>query len=365
MSSAGLGHLPHRAPPPPQRRGTGRWIASEWGLAVLALILAVLVWAIVWGNISVEDRFEGVKVRPLTSARYVAYPEKDTIALLVKGPRRDLEEAQARLGSPATIDLPIADLEPDEESTTLWLAGVDQLAVPFPTRLLTGLDPVEIPIEVCRLKETIVRFAKPVVDHVPLGVDYEIVLEPDSDRILAPANKVDPEIQPNHLDVGDLFDGREEGHLPPDTKRKLAFDNWRNDPKQRRYRTEVELPEVTAKVHFFATEKRKVRNPIVFWGPDGPLEGYEVSVSGGEAEIEQGYYEGWFEGASEDLDTLEKTERTSWWYVVRIPRDKLPADDSTEEDANIEVEYLHTEALDGLRVRFTGKTFTVTIKKGP
>ena len=302
-----------------------------------------------------------MKLRPLTSPRYVAYPEKDVISLLVKGPRRELEEAHARLGSPATVDVPIPDLEPNEESKLFWLSGVDQLAVPFPARLLTGLNPVEVPINVFRLKESTVRFAPPVVKGAPLGIEYEITLEPDGAVITAPANKVERDVQPNTLDVSDLFEGRGDGYLPPDTRRPLAFDNWRNDPKQGRFRTEVELPDVTATVRFYSTEARKLRNPIVFWGPDGPLDEYEVSVSGGAAEIEQGYYEGQFEGATEDLDRLEEA-KTSWWYVVRIPRDKLPTDDSSK-DANIQVEYLHTEALDGLRVRFQRHTFTVTIKK--
>lgn len=357
MSAPGIGHLP--PPPPAPKRGAGRWIASEWGLAVLALILAVLVWAIVWGNISDEYRFERVKLRPLTSPRYIAYPERDVISLLVKGPRRQLEEAHARLGSPATVDVPIADLEPNQEAYTFWLSEVDQLAVPFPARLLAGIDPIEVPIEVFRLKETTVRFTAPVVDGVPVGVDYEIVLEPDTYVITAPANKVDSGIQPNHLDVSDLFAGREDGYLPPDAERTLAFDNWRNDPKQRRYRTAVELPTVTAAVRFFATETRAIRNPVVFWGPDGPLDGYEVTVSGGA--VETGYYEGEFEGAVEDLDRLEQ-RRASWWFVVRIPRDKLPTTDAETND-NIHAEYLHTEALDGLRVRFKAPTFTVTIKK--
>jgi len=149
----------------------------------------------------------------------------------------------------------------------------------------------------------------------------------------------------------------------PSISPRQRADNWRNDPKQRRYRTEVELPEVTATVRFYSTEERGIRNPIVFWGPDGPLDGYDVSVSGGEVEIEQGYYEGTFEGATDDLDRLEEA-RTSWWYVIRIPRDKLPAGDSSEDaNTNIQVEFLHTEALDGLRVRFRSHTFTVTIKK--
>jgi len=361
MSAPGIGHLPQRAPPPPPRRGTGRWIASEWGLAVIALILAVLVWAIVWGNISKEDSFQSVKLRPLTSARYVAYPEQEEITLRVEGPRRDLEEARARLGSPPVVDMPIDDLEPDQDADRVWLSKVGQLAVPFPTRLLKGLDPAELPVEVLRLKETVVRFTPPVVGGVPRGVDYVIVLEPDSDVIIAPAHKVESDIQPDHMDMSDLFQDQEDGYLPPETTRDLAFDNWRNDPRQRRYRTEVELPPVTATVRFFATEKRELSNPIVFWGPYGPLEGYEVTVSGGL--VQTGYYEGSFEGASEDLDRLEE-EKASWWYVVRIPGDKLPTDDAETND-NIQVEYVHTEALDGLRVKFTGPVFTVTIKKTP
>lgn len=359
MSAAGIGHLPPRTPPPAPKRGTGRWLASEWGLAVLALVLAVLVWAIVWGNISQEDRFEKVKLRPLTSARYVAYPEQDEITLVVKGPRRELEEAQARLGSPAVVDMPIDDLSPEEDSTQIWLAEVDQLAVPFPARLLTGLDPVEIPVEVYRLKETVVRFMRPVVDGVPRGIDYSVVLAPETAKITAPSYKVESDIQPDHIDVVDLFRDRGEGYLPPETTRDLSFDNWRSDPKQGRYRTEIALPAVKATVRFFATEKRSLSNPIVFWGPYGPLEGYEITVAGGL--VQTGYYEGTFEGATADLDRLER-DRSSWWFVVRIPGDKLPTDDTSSDD-NIQVEYVHTEAFDGLRVKFTGPVFTVTIKK--
>jgi len=331
---------------------------------VLALVLAVLVWAIMWGNIAAEDKFKDVELHPKTSPRFVAYPEgTGRITLKVRGPRRELEEAQARLGSPASVDMPIADLE-GKDYERVFLTDVSQLTVPFPPRLLLNFEEGEVAIEVFRLKESVVTFDRPVVDGVPLGMDYTVTLEPQTYPVVGPAHRVGQKIMPDHVDVSRLFPpDRARVFLPDPVVEPVSFNNWRSDDEYGKYRTDVVLPEVKATVRFFATGERSLRNLLVFWGQDGPLDGYEASVTG---DLDPGYYSGRFVGAEADLDEVEQNH-SSWWFVVRVPRDKLPTGDEPTTTP-LPVEYVHTSALDYKRARFEpkeAKTLIVVIRRAP
>ena len=162
------------------------------------------------------------------------------------------------------------------------------------------------------------------------------------------------------------FFGEPDGRVVPDpVEVDLAFDGWRSDPAERRYRTDVVLPTVKARVAFEPTGKRSIRWRIEFRAPKE----YVVTPSGTDQDVEIGYYTGRFEGLEKDLVTLERSTN-SWWYVVRIPEDKLPAEPGVDVPEYLPVEYVHTQALDPLRVRFvgpqgstTGATLMVTIRR--
>lgn len=341
----------------PTSRGQGpfRWLASEWGIALLALVLAFLVWAVVWGNISDPAEIT-VRLEPHTSSRFVAFHDGNARVLL-QGPRAELEEARQKIGDALVVNL--ADLPPGKDHERVSLADGELFAFPFPRRLVQSVSVVPERIEVYRWKETQVRYVAPEVRGVPAGIGYDVILDPPASPLSGPAGKIGETIQGDPLDVADLFAQVGSGILPPDAERRLTFDAWRDDSESRRYRTDVELPPVQARVRFHFTGRQAIRNRIEFRHPAG------FEVSAGESpdpDVVQGYYTGRFEGAAEDLRVLE--ERSGeWWFVVRIPADKLPADEN-DLTVDLPVEFVSTQALGSLRVSFVERaTMLLVIRR--
>ena len=355
MSNSGHPHAVDRGLPG-HGLGPARWLASEWGLALLALVLAVLVWAVVWGKISKPreiDLVDGLEIR--VPKGFVAFHE-GTVRLKLNGPRSELEEAAQQIGRRLVVHL--EDLPHAAEVERIPLDDVDQFAFPFPSRLVESVTVEPPEVEVFAWTESQVRFVRPKVRGVPLGVGYEVEIDPPSAPVAGPAGKVGDGIQADPLELDELFAEGGTGFLPSDTRRPLTFNAWRKEPGERRYRADVELPPVAANVRFFFEGKRSISNRIEFKHP----EGYVVTVS--DPDVQLGNYTGRFRGVEEDLTRLEKS-LDSWWYVVRVPADKLPADDN-EVTEDLRIEFVHTQSLHDLRVEFLeGATQLVVIKRAP
>lgn len=352
MTEIGLHHLSPRLPPVPLR--ASRWHTGEWGLAFLALVLAVLVWAVMWGRISDTDEVMA-KLEPRTSRQFVAYYDGE-VRILLQGPRSELEEARQRLGGRLVRN--IDDLPPGKEYDRISLRDGEGFSFPFPHRLVDSITAIPDTVEVYRWKEIQVQFAPPGIDGIPDGVRCEITLNPPTSPVTAPAGKVGDTIEPDDLDLSDVFADRGVGALPDDVTRELVFDHWRSDPDEGRYRSDVRLPPVRATVHFLFEGACDIRNRIEFRHPKG----YVVTPSAADPDVEQGYYSGHFVGIEDDLRTLEN-DTGSWWFVVRIPQGKLPADEEDHTE-DLPIEFVHVQALDGLRVRFVeGATLLVVIRR--
>ncbi len=352
MSSARYDGLPPRSVAPSGHGGS--WFSSEWSLVLLALVLAVLIWAVVWGQISIPDKVN-VYVEARTSATFVAYPENQ-VRFEFQGPRAEVEDARARLGTHVSVDVP--DLPPGEDRGDFVLNDPSQFSFPFPRRLVKGLLRGTT-VQRFRWEQKRVFFAQPQITGLLPGLTCEVTLEPESAMLRVPATTVQTEVVPDAVDVSKILEG-----LPDDLDIRpklvpLSFNAWRKDPALEKYRAAVELPEVVATLRFHLLKGRELRNRVEFSHP----EGYEVTPDEAEAVIEQGYFVGKFQGVQGDLDRLA-AEPDAWWFLVRIPPDKLPAETGDPETVYLEIEFVHSQKLDGLRVLFqpASATFVITRK---
>lgn len=225
------------------------------------------------------------------------------------------------------------------------------ITFPFPSRIVSSISLPEV--EVHRLREETVAFQAPMLSGVPTGFDYRIQLMPAMSPVTGPAGKLGARIRPNDIDVSSAFESIEGGLVPPSQRIQLSFDDWRNEETSRSYRADVVLPEVFAVVDFFPTGKLQILNRVEYVVP----EGFVVVPHEGEVGFEGDRFNGLFEGHEKDLDALEAAKASGlWWYVVRVPLEKLPAAGEDEENANLDIEYFHASSLGSLRVRFASRT---------
>ena len=342
------------------RRGPAGVFATEWGLAILALVLAVLVWAVVYDTIATDTDPLFVEIELKTSPQYVARAREKAV-LELRGPRGEIDKARQALGVPPRLEARIEDLPPGKDKETILLRR-EMVSFPFPTRIITSLGLPEA--EVHRMREDTVSFEAPRLTGVPTGFDYRVTLEPAMSPVTGPAGKVGARIRPNPVDVASVFEGLQGDLVPPTQRIRLGFDDWRNDEKDRTYRAGVVLPEVVAVVDFFPTGRRKILNRVEYV----VAEGFVVEPHEGEEDFDGDRFNGLFEGHEKDLQALEDAKANElWWYVVRVPQDKLPTATGETTDANLDIEFFLASSMDKLRVRFASRTSVlVTIRReGP
>ena len=159
--------------------------ASELGLAALALILAVLVWAVMWRRISRPEGPIEARLDLRTSERFRAYCD-GTVRIRLDGPRGQTEEARDILISSKVV-VNVDDLEPGSNNDIVTI-GKDQFAFRFPPRLVASVSDAKV--EVYRWREHEVAFALPGVHGVPEGFDSEVSLEPATGAVWGPAGKI-------------------------------------------------------------------------------------------------------------------------------------------------------------------------------
>ncbi len=348
------------------RRATGprpgRWFASEWGLAILALVLALLVWAVVWREIAKPDEPFRVELALRTPPGFTAYYEGD-LELTLQGPRGEKDDARRVLGTPPVLLVRLPDLAVGEDHREVQITR-EMIAFPFPTRLVGSLDLMgssRLPIaDIYRLVDEQAVFADPVVNNVPPGIGYTVRMEPRSYQVRGPAGKVaqeDGRIQPDPIDLAAYFpEGSTD--LPGETPLVCAFNQWRQSPQERRYRQAVELPTVRAVFTFHIEATREIENRLVF---DVPPD-YEVTAALTERYVSEGRYRGLFKGRKRDLDRLERS-LDAWYFRVFIPPEKYPAE-GDQEDLSGSVEFFRSGRLDDLQVELeVRENLVVTIKR--
>lgn len=330
----------------------GRWFASEWGLAILALVLALLVWAVVWREIADQDEPFEVRFRLETSGGFTAFYE-GKVDLKLQGPRGEIEAARRSLPTPPVLNVRLPDLAPGEDHREIAITR-EMIDFPFPARLVGALELEgrgRLPnAAVYRIRPQQVVFLAPAVTGVPRGIGYEVRMEPRSHPIAGPAGKVGTpagEIEPDAIPLAAYFpEGARD--LPGETRIECAFGDWRNDPENARFRRDIELPKVEAVFTFSFTATKEISNRVVLDVPDE----YEVQASLTERYAD-GRFKGVFQGRQRDLDRLERST-DAWWFVVRVPTEKLPAEGETQDTEGL-VEFFRAASLDDLQVELTAR----------
>lgn len=328
------------------------FVASEWSLALLALVLALLVWAVVWREISTETEPLAVAVELETSERFMAFPRGDA-TMQLRGPRGEVEEARRALGTPPTVRVRLEDL-PEGEAFREIAITREMYAFPFPSRLVGEIAGASA--DQFRVLEQPVTFLKPVVGGFPPGVKCNVVMDPTRAVVRGPAGHAGPAILPDPIDVSAYFPDDTRDIVPTEARVECTFNAWRAE--EDRYRSALDLPRVTAVVRFSVIGEKEIRNRVQFDIPDG----YEITPSQKNERYSLGHYKGEFEGWQQDLERL-KREDAKWWFVVRIPAAKLPAE-GEEVTEDFPIEFFRSGSLDGLHVRLkTRETLLVVIRK--
>ena len=120
------------------------------------------------------------------------------------------------------------------------------------------------------------------------------------------------------------------------------------------------LPTVTATLTFTVIGTADLKNSIRFEHADG----FVVATT--DPRVAAGnYLRETFKGPEADLKRLEENS-DSWWYVVRVPDEKLPRDTPSETVA-LAIEFFHAASLGDLDVEFIPNppTLLVEIKRAP
>ena len=344
-----------------ERRATGprpgRWFASEWGMAILALVLALLVWAVVWREISAQDEPFEVRLNLETSPGFAAFYE-GRVVLTLKGPRGEIDDARRTLSTPPILNVRLPDLAPKEDHREVQITR-EMVDFPFPIRLVGAVElegTARLPrADVYRLRDQQITFLEPEVTGVPAGIGCDVVMEPLMHPVRGPAGKVGTDgdtIRPDPIDLSPYFP-EEQKDLPGETRLDCAFSQWRHDPTYERYRRGIALPKVEAVFRFSFEAEREIPNRLVIEVPAD----YEVSADVTERYYAEGRYRGRFAGRQRDLDRLERST-DSWWFVVRVPNDKLPAEGEAPTREGL-VEFFHAGSLDDLQVKLVSSEVLV------
>jgi hypothetical protein len=348
---------PARSAPAAQR--LSRWASSEWGLRVLALVLAVLVWAVVRRAITITmDEPLRVQVRPVLQSpdRFLAFP-LSTVELRLRGPRAEIEDALTEIGSPPSIFVRVEDLQPGETSRRDIIRDRSLFDFPFRRRLVESVG--EPLIEIYRVEDRQLRVLTPKVRGLPEGFDVAVVLDQEYLAVRGPGDRIGTEILPDAIDVSAIFKDEREGIVPLPHTFDVTFSDWRLDPDSGRYRGGVELPEVRAEVTFHAVGQVFVRNRIVIEADDR----FEVTFSSSappQLNVEQSQYDGRFFGRKKDLDLLEAT-KDLWWFRVRVTPDMLPNEENPAPERRVPIEFVQVQTGESPRVLFTPPEGTVIV----
>ncbi len=342
----------------PSRRG-GR-LASEGGLLALALILAVLAWVVVWRSIWGPIVKVEVRLDLRCSKAFAVYADGPA-TLELAGPQGEVESAREALGAPPTLVVAVPDLLPTESNHDFPITD-EMAAFPFPKRLERELKAGYA--HEYRLTEEQVSFLEPGILKVegaarglPEGVEAEIAVTPLTATVRCPKGIVGATIRPDPVNVDGFFPRGAADLVPPPQTVRITFETWRNEAPYAELRRRVELPVVQATLTFHVVAQDDLTGRLVYEG----AEGYDVSVSNENPEVEEGRWKQRFEGWKQDLDEL-KLQDKSWWFVVRIPPGKLPTGDAPVP-LNVPVEFVMVWRERPLHVRPLGSPIlTVTLK---
>lgn len=346
-------------PGPPPRRGTLKWLASEWGMMLVAIVLAFLIWAVVWNSIQEEPPPVKVEVRPdpRNPDAYAAFFPEGEVELLFRGPRGEVERAIRALGSPPAVFVDVPD-NPEGTGHFVFVAGVDQYRFPFSPRLVKEVP--EARIDVYRIVHKPVAVQKPTLLNVPSGYEYDIILEPEFLTLRGPSDALRAELRPDALDMEGEFTENRDPVAAPIT-RELTFAGWESE-KDRLIRSVVDLPPAQAVIRFHESQTEEITNRFEWILPDTVrIEDFTITMS--EADI-GGNYTGAFTGRKEHLQRFAEA-KDRWAFRAPLLESQLP-EPGQQTDLSVTVTVWRDESLRDLQVHLTGNTVrAITIQRAP
>jgi hypothetical protein len=305
---------------------------SEWALALLALVLAVLIWYVL--RLGIERNYQvDVQVRPVVGspALFAAFYQ-GKLTLHLQGPQGELDKAIRLLDQGGrTIEVLVSDLRPGENQRYELVNAIRLLRLPFNRRLVRGFDAFSVEIVRIAPKDLVVE--DPVLEGVPEGYAHEIRLEPPVLHVVGPVRGLGEGtrdvIRPDPIKVGPYFANVTEGVaplLPPALP--LHFDGWRTDPDYHLYRARVQIPPVQATLRFFPREGRAISNRI--WRLyDAQRYEVEIPAPPGGLDVVRQEYTGRFEGRADVLRLLAE-KKDAWFFAVVVRPEDLPPVGSEE-----------------------------------
>ena len=314
------------------------YLASEGGLLLLSLMLALMIWFIVRGLVETTDAVT-VRVNPIAPPGCQVSVLED-VELRLRGPRGEVEEAVMLLEERGSVKLQVAPFPPDSKSTRRDLDKRDTyLFPPFRKELLD--PPPEAPRgEVVRLVQGhFVRVRPPAVaSALPADRRARITVEPDHLLLDAPAGVLGDELEPDPLDLKPLLDQPAKAHRIP-----LTFDRWRTGagdrpppPEVLRRRVAVSIRPVTAVVEIEVTATASIANALEImvkrdWTvveitpPAGNDDGFAgpLLVNETNPRLDRVNFTGRLRSTQEVLDDLEK-HKDGWRWTLTVSDDDLP-----------------------------------------
>jgi hypothetical protein len=306
-----------------RHRGWRRFLLEEWGLLLLALVLAILMWEVVRAGVEHEEYVRGVRIVPRTPAGHRAYVD-GPIAFPLRGPRGQVESWRAALARTGdSIILEVGENAAGEDRRSLR-PGRDRFVFPFPEWLLgaAGRDLVPTGGSVYRLLEQTVAVAEPRI-VLPEGTP-RVTINPPTVTVVAPRGVLGDRIQPDPLDLREVF--QPPFDLATPIQRRLTFNEWREDRRpagERGYgreRADVEVPEVSVTVTVVLPET-EIENDYQVRA----LPGWTVEVENREG-FRGTRYRGLVRGTRSQLDAL-RNQPYLWMWVLSVRDDPPPDQD--------------------------------------
>jgi hypothetical protein len=307
-------------------------LLQEWGLMVLALVLAVLLWVAVRDTVETTQILQNVQVQPITPRGYWAYVE-EPITLTFKGTTGDVEDAVKALADRGNvIGLEVDDLTEGTSQSALEFARYRYRFAAFPARLV--VTPLPVPKgAIFRLAERTVTVQDPAVlippDHKGV-VGHVDSVEPRRFGVLAPERALDDAIEPDPIDAKAFLEKNTSLTVPETFA--LTFERWK-EKERANGSAGVVLPRITATVTFRVMTTREIENKLL---KDVPPD-VTFKLRSTDDRLGEERYKGEIRASEARLAALEAA-KDQWSYVLTIlpPEAPIPPGKTVEGQATID-----------------------------
>lgn len=378
--------LEHELAPPPVRRWRGPvgWVLNDAGLKALALILAVMMWQLVRGQVEMTDTVENVtvEVRDLPIDLRIVGGNQRLVSLTLSGPAGDVRRVKAELvRTQSPIVFRLEDVT-GAHGETGSVTNPKKFAYPVEgaAEVVSQINP-PLRFEWYRVRDVEVRVGDPELAPIPGRSDVELlsgsirIEEPRTVRVTGPIEVVEPLAAPGAVLPLDPVDASRwvEQDLDPTTafSWESGFDRWRG-------KDELKLDDLltieparvkgTLRLRFVKTEP--VENALVLLFPPGTgREDYagwdwEISATGGAYDAARRTLRLGFSAEARVIEEL-KAKPGQWAFAATLPPppkegEKVP----TNERVAVVFLWLRPEPAPAARLD-GGPNVFITLKRKP